>query len=189
MGLGGWPNEDVGRTGSGLNRSKRTRLIMISIGTAKLRTTAVALGMCSALAVGGCGLAGIDGVELQGGVFDALGVSNSNKVKTADVKVPARPGLVIPPTDERLPNPNAPQPQATAAAPAAGGESWPLDPEANKAARDAELDRRHKEYCEREIRNAELRGDPSAVIIGPKGNCRSSIFGSVSNMITGSSDK
>jgi hypothetical protein len=178
----------------GLNRSKRTLFTMIpstTTRTAKRRAAAIALGMCSAMAVGGCGLAGIDGVELQGGVFDALGMSNSNKVKTADVKVPARPGLVLPPTDERLPDPNAPQPQPQVAnaAPAAGGESWPLDPEANKAQRNAELDRRHNEYCEREIRNAELRGDPNAVIIGPKGNCRSSIFGSLSNMITGSGGK
>jgi hypothetical protein len=154
-----------------------------------MRVVATVLGLSSALLVGGCGIAGIDGVELQGGVFDALGVSGSNKPRTADAKVPARPGLILPPTDERLPDPNAPQPQVAAAAPAAGSEAWPIDPEANKAARNAELDRRHKEYCEREIRNAEMRGDPDAAITGPKGNCRQTFFGSLTNVITGSTDK
>lgn len=139
-----------------------------------------ALSAClsAAVVLGGC--AGYDGIELQGGIFDALGVSGSGQKKLADVKVEPRPGLVLPPSPERLPEPAT---GSIAAAPQ--GEAWPVDPEDRRASNKVELEKRHKAYCEREIQNARMRGEQSGVIMGPMGNCQPGLFGSLSNQFTG----
>ena len=123
---------------------------------------------------------GFDGVELQGGVFDALGLSGSGQKKLADVKVEPRPGLVLPPSTDKLPEPVA---GAGAAAPPPG-EAWPVDPEDRRVAQRADLDRRHKEYCERALQNQRMRGE-SGVVMGPKGNCQPGLFGSLGTLIEG----
>ena len=86
----------------------------------------------------GCGIGGIDGVELQGGVFDMLGVS-SNSQRRVEPKVAARPGIVLPPVADRLPEP--------AAQPAAVTQEWPDDEDGRRARAAADLDRQHAEFC------------------------------------------
>lgn len=138
-----------------------------------------ALMACLSLAAVAGGCAGYDGIELQGGVFDALGVSgSSSQKKLADVKVDARPNLVLPPAPDRLPEPVT---GSLAAAPT--GEAWPVDAEDRRAANRADLDRRHKEFCERAIMMARTRGE-SGVIMGPAGNCQPGLFGSLTNQVT-----
>jgi hypothetical protein len=139
----------------------------------KAMTLAACLG--SAAVLGGCG--GIDGVELQGGVFDALGVSGSGNKKLSEVQVEPRPGLVLPPSPEKLPEPVT---GSIAAAPQDG--SWPVDPEDRKASNRAELEKRHKVFCERELQNQRMRGE-SGIVMGPMGNCQPSLFGSLGKQL------
>ena len=137
-------------------------------------------GLCSALLLGGCGgIGGVDGVDLQGGAFDALGISSSTPKKEKEPKVAARPGLVLPPSETALPPPGEKTARAGAQA-----DSWPLDPEENKSRASAALDQRHKEYCEREMRNARLNNQ-TGVIVGPKGNCQPGLFGSLTGLFQG----
>lgn len=144
-----------------------------------VRRAALASCMSAAMLAGGC--SGFDGVELQGGVFDALGVSGSNQSrKLSDVKVEPRPGLVLPPSVDRLPEPVT---GSIAAAPPPG-EAWPVDPEDRKVQASADLDRRHKEFCERALQDQRMRGE-GGVVMGPKGNCQPGLFGSLTQSITG----
>jgi len=143
--------------------------------------SALTLSLCLAAAAlaGGCSSFGLDDVELQGGVFDALGMSgSSNSKKLADVKVEPRPALVLPPSPENLPPPGD-RPTA-----AAQPEAWPVDPEDRRAQAKADLDKRHREYCERAIQNARMRNE-SGVIMGPKGNCQPGLFGNLGDIVSG----
>ncbi len=128
--------------------------------------------------MGGC--AGFDGVELQGGVFDAVGLTGSSQKKLSEVKVDARPGLVLPPTNDKLPDPVT---GSIATAPQDG--SWPVDPEDRRAANRAELEKRHKAFCERAIQEHRVRGE-TGVVMGPMGNCQPGLFGSLGKQLGGS---
>lgn len=77
---------------------------------------AFAAALFSTLALGGCG-----GVEFQGRVFDAMGVSGERK--EADVRMGERPPLVLPPNTKALPPPGSGVAVATAR------EDWPQNPE------------------------------------------------------------
>ena len=142
-----------------------------------LKSLTAVMCMAATLSLAGCG--GVDGVELQGGVFDAMGLSGSDKPKLADTKVEARPGLVLPPSPDRLP---APVTGSIAAAPQA--EAWPVDPEDRKQQARADLDKRHRAHCERAIQDARMRGE-TGVIMGPAGNCQPGLFGSLTKQLTG----
>lgn len=129
--------------------------------------------------VGGCA----DGVELQGGVFDALGVSGVADRKVSNAKLDARPGLILPPQDDRLPDP-ATAAQNVAAVSGQNGEAWPVDHDERKLQSKAEQQKRHAEHCEKAISLARMRGD-SGVIMGPLGNCQPGAFGPLLGVITG----
>lgn len=144
---------------------------------ARLATFAAAVVLGTGLA--GCG--GIDGIELQGGVFDALGVSSSNKPATKNVKVAARPGLVLPPSEQALPPPSD---GASVAAAAPDGQSWPVDPEQRKVLANTQLDKQHKDFCERALTDARMRGE-DGVVMGPKGNCQPGLFGNLAEALEG----
>ncbi len=116
--------------------------------------------------LGGCG--GIDGVELNGSVFDYLGVgSNSQKAKEA--KVAERQGLVLPPNLERLPEPGS------GLAATGSIDAFPVDPEQRKVAAASEADRKHTEFCEKALQKARIMKDLSPVM-GPKGRCDKSVL-------------
>jgi len=70
-----------------------------------------------AAVLGGCG----GGVELEGKVFDYMGVSGERQ--EADMKMSERPPLLVPPDVKTLPQPG------TNAAVAAARQDWPDDPE------------------------------------------------------------
>ena len=135
--------------------------------------------LVAAILAGGCGGGLIDGVEINGGVADALGLSPSKAVKEKEPKVAARAGLVLPPDESRLPPPM--EKGQVAAAPA---EAWPIDPEDNKARANAALDQKHKDYCEAALRSARFNND-NGVVMGPKGNCRPGLIGSVTGLFEG----
>ena len=142
----------------------------------RLKPVMLGLGLAGSLFIGGCG--GVDGVELNGGIFDALGLSGSGeKVSNKDLKVAARPGLVLPPEQTNLPQPQTGNPFAEA-------ESWPVDPEDRKAGAKAALAKKHAEYCEVALRNARLKGE-TGVVTGPQGNCQPGLFGSLLGQVEG----
>ena len=127
-----------------------------------------------AVAAAGCGIGGIDGVELNGGVFDALGVSSNSQQKRVEPKVAARPGIVLPPVADRLPQPGS-EPDVAA-------QEWPDDDDGRRKRVEADLDRQHREYCEQAIAKARARGKVAEAepVEGPKGPCTTSVLSIIS---------
>lgn len=80
------------------------------------RAAALAAGLACALALGGCG-----GVEFQGRVFDAMGLSSTGP--EPDVRMAERPPLLLPPDTKALPPPGSGVATVTAR------EDWPQNPE------------------------------------------------------------
>ena len=153
------------------------------IGAGTVRRGLIAAGTACALMLGGCG--GVDGVDLQGGVFDALGISSAAQEQKApkETRVAARPGLVLPPAEDRLPQPGgaAPPPEQQLAQ----GEAWPVNPEENRARVKAENEKKHRDYCDKALRDARVMGRSTETVMGPNGNCQPGMFGSLSGMFEG----
>jgi len=124
-----------------------------------------------ALLLAGCGAGD---VELNGKVFDYLGVSPSTQSRN-EAKVAERSGLVLPPSVDRLPEPGSGQ----------QGEDTQLasldDPDRKAVVSKAELERQQREYCEVHYTQAKARGDESGALNakGPLGQCAPSIFTSL----------
>ena len=118
-----------------------------------VRSTGLALTMGLLLALSGCG--GVDGVELNGKVFDWLGVSESAQSKSKiEPKVAERSPLVVPPNMARLPEPGS------GAAPV---ETATInDPDKRKALAAAEREKLHREYCSGERSWKERAINPNA---------------------------
>lgn len=130
----------------------------------------VALALTAAVAVGGCGLSGSD-VELNGGVFDLLGISASSPTRGGEPKMAPRAGIVLPPSDNRLPPPGAPAETASIPDPA-----WPDDPDQKKVRTAEQRDRQQAEFCRRQ--EMEAKTTPNAILPnGPNGPCQKSILG------------
>jgi hypothetical protein len=81
------------------------------------RGAALAAALGATLALGGCG-----GVEFQGAIFDAVGLSGDPN-QQPDVKMSERPPLLVPPDTKALPQPGSGVAVATAR------EDWPQNPE------------------------------------------------------------
>lgn len=138
--------------------------------------------LAGAAALGGC--AGGDGVELNGKIFEAIGIAGDPFAKRPEPKTQARAPLVLPPDSTKLPEPGS---QSTAGAPITTGSvdsAWPRDRDAIKAA-DADAQRRAKEQaCKDNWKERANRqsGEPDA-------SCSGSIFSVVGDQLFGSSDK
>lgn len=114
----------------------------------------------------GCGA--IDGVELNGGIFDAMGISgDALRASRQEQKVAARPGIVMPPDTSRLPPPGS----APAAA-APQDASWPVGPEDRARIKQAALKRQHDEFCKKAEQRRALAGQDAEPETGPLGSCR-----------------
>lgn len=139
----------------------------------KFGLSAVALG----LLLGGCGY---DGVQLNGKVFDAVGL-NGPSTPQGDPKLAARQPLTLPPSDALPP-------------PGSGKADQPSladiqDPDRKKVVDHAELERQQAEYCQKNYTEPMQRGDSSAdSASGPLGSCHPSIFTAVQKWTKGSSD-
>jgi hypothetical protein len=81
------------------------------------RAAALAAALAATLALGGCG-----GVEFQGKIFDAVGLSEVGGPQP-DVRMAERPPLLLPPDPKALPPPGSGVAAATAR------EDWPKNPE------------------------------------------------------------
>ena len=130
------------------------------------RAIAAAASLVIALALAGCGA---DDVELNGKIFDAMGVSGKSANKGKEPKMVARAPLVVPPSLERLPAPGS-QPGAQATELAAIS-----DPDKVAAANQASLEQQQAEYCKKNYELAKVHGDNEAdLAVGPLGPCRGS---------------
>ena len=108
------------------------------------RLTAAGLVTASCLMLSGCG--GFDGVELNGKVFDAMGISTASLQNSKkEPRLAERAPLVLPPNAQRLPEPGSDAKDAPDAA------SQLNDPERKRIAALQERDRLHRQYCTGEL--------------------------------------
>lgn len=134
--------------------------------------------------VAGC--SGGDGIELNGKIFEAVGIAGDPFAKRPEPKTQARAPLVLPPDSSKLPEPGS---QPTAGAPIATGSvdsSWPRDRDAIKAA-DAEAKKSAKEqHCKdgnwKERSKSQGGGEPDP-------SCTGSIFSVLGDQLFGSTNK
>ncbi len=130
-----------------------------------------ALGVAGALS--GCGY----DVEMNGAVFDYLGVSPGTQKPKGEPRVAARPGIVLPPDLDKLPQPGS-EGTATAAA-TTPAEAFPVDAEQKKVAAASAADRQHEAFCRDALWRAKARGDELMTVQGPKGPCNPSLIRSL----------
>lgn len=129
--------------------------------------------MAAAAALSACG---IDGIDLNGKVFDAVGL-NTGSVRQGDPKLRERAPLVVPPGLEALPVPGA------AAPPEADAVAGLQDHDAKRNVSKEELERRQREFCDKNYSLNKAIGDETVDMIeGPAGPCRGSIFSAIKNI-------
>lgn len=144
--------------------SSRTRLGGWLAGAAALST----------LALSGCA----DGLDLNGKVFDMMGVSPAAQAaRRFEPKLADRAPLVVPPDVSRLPAPGS---EAT---PAPTQTAWPDDPEQRKVREAKERERLHLAYCsgDKQWKDRALNRDSNAPR-SPYGPCPG-LFGAVSSNV------
>jgi hypothetical protein len=119
----------------------------------------------------------MDDVQFNGGIFDAVGLSDNAKAKmrSGDPKVAERAPLVVPPSLAKLPVPGE---QAQTQDQNIAGIK---DPDEVKKVSQAELERKQAEYCKINYDDAKIRGDETTALNaeGPLGPCRPSVLSSV----------
>ncbi len=144
-----------------------------------IRSIATALGLTAVLALAGCGY---DGVELNGKIFDVMGVSG--KGNTTEPTMANRTGLVVPPNVQALPPPGS-QPNAAAADVAAL-----QDPDRLQNVSMEEKRRQQAAYCKVHYEDAKFHGDPGADLAeGPLGPCRHSALSALEKWQKGGDDE
>ena len=126
--------------------------------------------LATCMFVAGCG----SQVQLEGGIFDALGVSTKAlEANKQEVKVEPRAGIVMPPSTERLPVPGS-APTTTAVAARRG--DFPINPEdRDRMAKEQQL-AAHRAFCDKALREAKSYGRETSVIEGPMGRCAPGIL-------------
>jgi hypothetical protein len=142
-----------------------------------IRRFALATAFAATLALGGCG--GIDGMEVNGKLFDFFGVSSSSLENSKkEPQMAARAPLVLPPNADRLPEPGSGQQGNDALASL-------NDPELKKAAAAKERERLHLAYCRGEMQwkeKAFTNSSDASANKSPYGPCPS-LFGTAQGMI------
>lgn len=126
----------------------------------KRNVAGIALALCASLVLGGCGE-----TELNGKIFDMMGVSAAAQAAAKkEPKMAARSGLVLPPDQNRLPEPGS------------GDDSGATlasvdDPDTRRALAAAERARLHKAYCSGQLNWKERVADKDAQPKSPYGPC------------------
>ncbi len=125
----------------------------------------------------------MDEVQFNGGIFDAVGLSDATKVKSSEPKLAERAPLVVPPSLDRLPAPGEPAPSQDQLAAI-------QDPDAVKKASKEELERKQAEFCKVNYEQAMGRGDETTALNaeGPLGPCRPSVLNSVKKWNSGDAE-
>jgi hypothetical protein len=131
------------------------------------RIRAIGLSLLLSVSVAGCG--GYD-VELNGGIFQAIGVAGVvGQGKNKEEKLAARPGIVVPPSTASLPTPgSAPQPDGA-------DQAWPVNPEDRVASEKKMAQAQHEAFCAEQRRKHESGLIP-VMADGPLGSCHQSIL-------------
>ena len=131
------------------------------------------------MAFGGCSA---DDVELNGGLFDAVGIGSKSKSTKGEPVMAARSPLVVPPNLERLPQPG--EPLATESADVAAID----DPDKKILVSQADLEKQQAAYCKVHYEQARAHGDIDGadLAVGPMGSCRGSVLNAL-NINLGSS--
>lgn len=118
------------------------------------------------LAVSGCGY---DGVQLNGKIFDVVGLSGDG-AKPAEPKLAARQPLVVPPGLDSLPPPGSGKVEQPALAEI-------QDADAKKQVSQSELQKQQDAYCKVNYEDEKIKGDSTVESVsGPLGPCHPSIF-------------
>jgi hypothetical protein len=112
----------------------------------------------------------MDDVQFNGGIFNAVGLGDNNK-KAGEPQLAQRAPLVVPPSLDRLPAPGE--------APAAPQIAGINDPDAAKKQSQAELEAQQTAYCDKNYRDAGMRGEEVAMVEGPLGPCRKSVLSAI----------
>ncbi len=148
--------------------------------TPRIRARIAVLAVATTLALGGCGAGD---VELNGGIFDALGVNN--QTQKSEPKLAARTPLVVPPATDRLPQPGLP-PEAQATDMTASIN----DPDRAAVVDRSELERQQAAYCSKHYELAKAHGDNDAdQATGPLGPCRTTILTSIKKWTGGETEE
>ncbi len=139
-----------------------------------LKTTIIAaLAAIVAAALAGCSA---DDVQLNGKMFDMMGMNTSSVKKTP--KMADRPGLLVPPDMARLPEPGtgkAGQPEIAEV----------KDYDATRQTTEADLEKQQAAYCQKHYEDAKIHGDQDAVLAtGPLGPCQRSAMSVLKNVNT-----
>ncbi|HEY7646880.1 MAG TPA: hypothetical protein VH858_17700 [Hyphomicrobiales bacterium] len=111
----------------------------MALSRCKLRYAAMGAVVGAALVVGGCEGSGVD-FEFNAPILEAAGLNLTSK-KKQDENVPERPGLVLPPSTDKLPEPG------THTAAASPRQAWPQDADQIRKQREAELAAAEQAYC------------------------------------------
>ena len=124
-----------------------------------------------AAALAGCSA---DDVQLNGKVFDMMGMNTSSVKKTP--KMADRPSLLVPPDMARLPEPgtaNAEQPEIAEV----------KDYDTTRQTTEADLEKQQAAYCQKHYEDAKVHGDQDAVLAsGPLGPCQRSVMSIMKNV-------
>ena len=121
----------------------------------------------------------MDDIQLNGKVFDAMGMNTTGSVKSGDPKMAVREPLVVPPGLDSLPPPGS------------GKDAQPTlaeiqDPDHKLKVSKAELEKQQAEYCKVHYDQASAQGDNNAdLAVGPLGSCHPSIFSAVKKWNSG----
>lgn len=131
-----------------------------------IKAALFALLGASLATVSGCG---VDDVQLNGKVFDVVGLSGSG-AKSKEPKMAVRQPLVVPPGLDSLPPPGSEK----GAEPSLADIQ---DPDKLKKVSEADKQKQQDDYCKANYDTAVARGDSSAdSIVGPLGPCHPSIL-------------
>jgi hypothetical protein len=150
------------------------RAFQLPVGLLIARRLAVASAVGLLLSACGAG-----DVQLNGKVFDAIGGLVGSGGANESAKVPARPGLVVPPGLDNLPQPGS-------AAVPDGDLAQITDHDRKKVVDKSALEAKQREYCKVNYEQAKQRGDQNAdAAAGPLGPCRQSALGLIKSMNSG----
>ncbi len=137
--------------------STRTRLRKIAL---------LAAPACLAVSVAGCST---DDIQFNGGIFDAVGLSDASKSSGGEPQMADRAPLVVPPKIDRLPAPGEAPPRGTQLVTIS-------DPDVEAQRSQEELEKEHAEFCEKNYNEHDASTDS---VEGPLGPCRKSILTAV----------
>lgn len=144
---------------------------------AKTSLRAAALAALCALA--GCGM---DDIQLNGKLFDAVGLNNTGSVKK-EATLKERAPLVVPPGLDKLPVPGSEVATENAAI------AEVKDYDATRKTTKDDLARQQAAYCKVHYEDARSRGDNDAdLATGPMGPCRPSVFSAIKTWNDGSGE-